>query len=223
MDLATISGYLTYLSTASICFGIVISSLFYRKLSPIFRSLLYYFILALVFDILCKTVGSYYKNNMVFISSYGFFELLFFTYLYSRHVFEKQSKIMFLVGIIGLIAVGYDCLTADYSDLINFQTYARTIADFSIVAFSMTYFFVKLSNGINLDNPKITLNTLILLYFSIHLIIFIPINYLINASTNFIYAFLIGNLILTILFYNALSITLWKNGKTPKHLRYGSE
>lgn len=224
MDLATISSYLTYLSTISICLGITIGGLFYSKLPPIFRSLIYYFILALVFDILCKTVGRMYDNTMVFIATYGFFELLFFTYLYSKYMFaNKPSKLIILLGSLGLIAVSYDCITADYYDLVNFQTYARTIADFIVVVFCMIYFFVKLSKGTHPGNPKIVLNTILLLYFSIHLIIFIPINYLINASTGFIYAFLIGNMILTILFYIFLSITLWKNGKTPKHLRYGSE
>ncbi len=216
MNLALLSSYLTYAAPLISLLGIIVGIYHYKRLPGFFKIIFYYLILALIFDVSSKAVGRIYKTNLVFISSFAVFELLLFGYLYARFMFEKKlSKVVAVITILGLAAVLYDCFKTDYFPT-KFQTYARTIGDFLIVSFSMMYFFVKLSKGTNPGNNKIVLNTYVLIYFALHFIFFIPINFIVNASTTFIYAFLIGNMILTASFYGSLLYLLWKNGRILK-------
>lgn len=67
------------------------------------------------------------------------------------------------------------------------------------------------------------LNGVILTYFSLNLIMILPINYFINAETDLKFIFLVSNMITTTLFYIYLTYSLWKNGKIQKPLRTGLE
>jgi hypothetical protein len=60
------------------------------------------------------------------------------------------------------------------------------------------------------------------IYFSLNLIFFLPVNFLINVASSVKFYFWSANLLLTISFYTFLCKEIWKNGSTRKRLRSGS-
>ena len=127
------------------------------------------------------------------------------------------------MSIVGIAFSLYEIFTIDYLDPVNFQSYSRVLVVFLIVIFAMIFFFEKLSAGTNPKDYKLSVNTGILIYYSLSVVVLLPINFLINEGTSLKFYFLLGNSFITLLFYLFLTYAIWKNGKTLKHLHSGSE
>lgn len=204
--------------------SMVIGLFMYNKLQPLYKWLFFYLLIALIFHYLSHYFGYYHKNNLWFAQSYGFFELLIFIMIYRQHMLQKTSGIIILVlGICGLIYIVYENLTIDFNDLKNIQYYSRAIDAMIILAASILYFLEQIGRTKTSDISKMILNGAILVYFSLNLIMILPINYFVNAKTDLKYIFMVSNMITTTLFYIYLTYSLWKNGKIQKPLRTGLE
>lgn len=203
---------------------VVIGIVTFKKLQPLYKWLFFYMLIALIFHIFSNYFGFVYGNNQRWIQSYGFFELLIFIFIYRLFLLKKLTgMIFFIVGILGLIyMVGENVLT-NFFDLKNIQYYSRAIDAFLIVLASVLYFLEQIGRTKTVDISKMILNGAILVYFSLNLIIILPINYFINADSELINIFLVSNMITTTLFYIYLTYSLWKNGKIRKPLRTGLE
>lgn len=203
---------------------VVIGIVTFKKLQPLYKWLFFYMLIALIFHVLSNYFGFVYGNNQSWIQAYGFFELLIFIFIYRLFLLKKLTgMIFFIVGILGLIyMVGENVLT-NFFDLKNIQYYSRAIDAFLIVLASVLYFLEQIGRSKTVDIAKMILNGAILVYFSLNLIIILPINYFINADSKLINIFLVSNMITTTLFYIYLTYSLWKNGKIQKPLRTGLE
>lgn len=207
------------LTTASVI-GIVM----FKKLQPPYKWLFFYALIALIFHILSHYYGYFYGNNLIFAQTYGFFELFIFLIIFCSFLLKKLSGIVILMlGICGLIYILYESLTLDFYDLENFQYYSRPIDALIIVVASILYFIEQIGQSKVVDRSKMILNGVILTYFSLNLIMILPVNYFINADTDLKFVFMVSNMITTTLFYIYLTYSLWKNGKIQKPLRTGLE
>lgn len=207
------------LTTASVI-GIVM----FKKLQPLQKWLFFYVLIALIFHVLSHYYGYYYRNNLIFAQTYGFFELFIFMIIYRSFLLKKLTGIFILVlGICGLLYIANESLTLDFNDLENFQYYSRPIDALIIVVASILFFIEQIGQSKTVDMSKMILNGVILTYFSLNLIMILPINYFINADTDLKFIFLVSNMITTTLFYIYLTYSLWKNGKIQKPLRTGLE
>jgi hypothetical protein len=204
--------------------SMVIGIFMYNKLQPLYKWLFFYMLIALIYHYLSHYFGYYYKNNLWFAQSYGFFELLIFIMIYRYHMLQKMSGVIILVlGICALIYIVDENLTLDFNDLKNIQYYSRAIAAMIILAASILYFLEQIGRTKTSDKSKMILNGVILVYFSLNLIMILPINYFVNAKTDLKYIFMVSNMITTTLLYIYLTYSLWKNGKIQKPLRSGLE
>ncbi len=204
--------------------AVVIGMVKFKKLQPLYKWLFFYVLIALIFHVLSHYYGYFHKNNLRFAQSYGFFELLIFIIIYRSFLLKQITGIIILVlGICGLIYIVKESMTLDFTDLKNFQYYSRPIDAFIIVLASILYFAEQIGQTKTVDRSKMILNGVILVYFSLNLIMILPINYFINAETTLKFIFLVSNMITTTLLYIYLTYALWKNGKIQKPLRSGLE
>jgi hypothetical protein len=221
--MALFSFFITIVGLILVTF-VVIGIITFKKLQPLYKWLFFYMLMALIFHVLSNYFGFVYGNNQRWIQAYGFFELLIFIFIYRLFLLKQLSGMIFMiVGFIGLLyMVGENVLTNFY-DLKNVQYYSRAIDAFMIVLASVLYFLEQIGRTKTVDISKMILNGAIFVYFSLNLIIILPINYFINADTQLTNIFMISNMITTTLFYIYLTYSLWKNGKIQKPLRTGLE
>jgi hypothetical protein len=58
----------------------------------------------------------------------------------------------------------------------------------------------------------------VLIYFTINTLVFLPFNFLVNESSGVKFYFLTGNVFMTFFFYVYLTSLVWKNGTANKRL-----
>ncbi|MCC7454617.1 MAG: hypothetical protein IT222_10655 [Crocinitomix sp.] len=212
------------LITLALIVAVIIGLIQFNKIQALYKCLYFYLCLAFVFNIISVVVGFRLGNNMVVVQIYGFFELLTFTLIYRFFLLKKLAgNILLFVGIIGMAYILLENTLIDFYDLKTLQYYSRAIDPFTIVLASLFFFAEKLGQSKEINKSNMILNAVVLVYFSLNLIMILPINYLVNADTELKFYFLLSNAFVTTLFYIYLTYSLWKNGKIQKPLRTGLE
>lgn len=204
--------YLTYLSPALLLTGIGIGMYRYKSLDLSHKMLLLYISVALCTDLTSRIYGHLFGNNLIFIILFSFFELIIFTILYQFCFFEKKSRTLFLLT---LVASGFIIWELGSLHKINpkqFQSYSKVMDAFVILLYTLTYFFQKVGKYKTTQTEQLRLNAAILIFFSLHLLFFLPINFLINVSSGVKFYFWMANLVLTLIFYAFINWEIWKNG-----------
>ena len=218
MSLDDIFEFIMYLSPVFLIVGVSVGTYFYESLSKVYKILLLYLWVCLMIDLLGHISAITLGNNLVFIPIFGIVELVIISLLYRKFLLVKNKAL----GVIILLAVSYmlyELVHLTYFEPTKFQSYARVIDTFLLVSMSLLYTFQKVRQEPNMN--YFSLNSTILIYFSVNLIIFLPINFLINEASMLKFYFWIANLIFTLLFYAALTLIIWKHGKTQRQLRFG--
>lgn len=202
-------------------FGIAAGIKMYRYLEPKYRYMIIYLTICLTIDLVSRAVGELYGNNLIFIVVFSLLELLFFYIYYA--VFLLKRKIM-TFGVITAAACLYILFEAFILKDISpkeFQPYSKVICSFIIILMAINCFFEQL-NEEQQDNVTLKQNSAFIIYFSLNLIFFLPVNFLINVASSVKFFFWCTNFLLTVSFYIFLSREIWKNGLTRKQLQSGS-
>ena len=208
--------YLTYLSPLVLIFGIVIGNFYFTKISPVHRVLFYYLIGAFLIDVSSRILGEFYGNNLIFIPIFGFVELALFSILYYSYLLKTKQVLLLFFITVGLGYILFEIWNVKNVDSKVFQTYSRVVDAFIIVLMSILFYLEKMKENTSIEPSKFALNTAVLIYFSLHLIFFLPINFLINESSELKFYFWSMNLLVTLSFYLFLIHSIWKNGKIQK-------
>ena len=221
MSFAFILDVCTWAAPIVLLIGIATGTLLYSLLDPIHRVLLVYCVTALLTDLTSRVFGELYNNNLFLIPLFGLAELGLFAVLYYKYLLGSQSKVLLLCLLSGLGFIAFETIAVYALDPGSFQSYSRVVDPFFIVLLSVLY-FRKLGQEEIIHTELLQLNTVILLFFSLNLIFFLPVNFLINEHSPLKFWFWLANLVLTLCFYSFLIRSIWKRGKTRRHLHYGS-
>lgn len=200
--------------------GIVAGTYYYSYLDKKYRFLLLYFIICLCIDILSRIAGEIYDNNLIFIIIFSLLELLFFYFYYQTCFFKRRITTYAAITFIACGYMLYEMYALKDVSPLEFQPYSKVICSFIIIIMAIKYFFEKIAHE-QQDNTTIKLNSVFVIYFSLNLIFFLPVNFLINVASSVKFYFWCANLLLTFAFYTFLSREIWKNGSTQKQLRSG--
>lgn len=201
--------------------GMAAGVYYYRFLSLKYRYLLVYLAICLLIDLLSRLAGRLFENNLVLLIIFSLLELLFF-YVFFRVCYfrRKVLKHIVLVTAASLYMILEIFLLSKIA-VTAFQSYAKTIGAFLVLVMVIDYLFDLLRRKEDRAGNVSELAAFII-YFSINLIFFLPINFLINVSAAFKFYFWCVNLVVTILFYLYLVREIWKNGLRQKQLLPGS-
>jgi hypothetical protein len=143
--------------------------------------------------------------------------MLFFSLLYLQFIRLKQ--LVWVLGGFGIIYAIVETLQIDPFNITSFQPYSKMVSSFIIVTMALFYIFGQIKAERKIAERY--LNYSIIFYFSLELILLLPINLLINYESFIVYFVWFLHLCINLLFYIFLIRFIWKNGKTQKQLPYG--
>lgn len=216
MTLPEVALILTDASPAILIVGMLIGFSRFKKLNIIYKYITAYLCLMFLADMASRIEVGLGDNNFFFFLVYSFTEAVFFLLFYNKVLFKKPHRGLLILGFIGLAYILSEIILFENVGAKEFQPYAKVVDNFIIILLTLGYFYEKINNYSNTRWENFQLNAVILAFFTINLILFLPLNFLINEATNLKFYFWLGLLFITVLFYLYLTIKLWKNGNSRK-------
>ncbi len=220
MSFYEILDILTYLIPILLFLGISAGIYYFKFIKFEYRFLLFYLTLCFVTDILGRVLGTLYDNNLILIIVFSFFELLFFSIFYQVCLYKRKILPYIVASTVSTLYILWEIISLWNTPPNEFQTYSRTLSSFLIIIMAINYLFEKIENK-HKSNNIVKLNSVIIIFFSLHLIFYLPINFLINVPSSIKYYFWCANFFLIIAFYIYLGREIWRNGLTQKQLHSG--
>lgn len=213
---------LTYISPLLLILGILIGCANFNSLNGVHKMLLLYFLFSLSIDIVSRILGAYNDYNLILIPLLGFLELLVFSIIYWKYLLKDRSAISLTVIVVGLAFMIGEIWLVKSLQSAQFQSYSKAVGSFVIIVLCIKYIVQELNKEGEFDKVNLKLNNMVLLFFSINLVIFLPLNFLVNEQSILKFYFWMANLVLTLSFYALLIRSVWKNGKMGQQLPSGS-
>lgn len=215
MTIAEIVILLTLFSPSILAIGICIGFYFYKYLNTIHKSITWYLVLMLLVDITSRIMG-YYGNNLIVLLVYSLLELLLFVLFYYKFLFKTRHRFIMGLSIVAILYIFWEILILRKIEAQQFQSYAKVTDNFVIITLALAFFHEKINIFKELKWDNFRLNAVILVFFSVNMLFFLPINFLINETSGLNHYFWLSNLVITILFYLFLITSIWKNGRIRK-------
>jgi len=202
--------------------GIVGCSLF-PKLKGLYRLITIYLLLAIGIDVVNKFLQLSSGYNLFVLPIYSLIEFFIFSILYILFFLNKSTKwlVLFIIVVHGLIFLDIASLANLYNAK-TFYAFSKVVADAGIILFCLFYYFKILKGKEKINKEMFTLNSIFIAYYSINIIIFLSINFLVNESKSIVDPFWILNAVSASLLYLSLTYMIWQHGKTQKTLPSGS-
>lgn len=209
---------MTYSLPLLLLAGLVLTSMWFTALDNIHRLFFCYLSMALLVDILSRFFGIFLRNNLLLIPLFGLLELGFFTVLYWRFFLQKQPRILLIVPLAALGFIVWETSLGSWLTPERFHAYSRVVDPIAVVFMCMLH-FREIGDAFPVPAERMRLNSGILLFFSLNMVFFLPVNFLINVPAQLKFWFWLANFFLTLLFYAFLIREIWKNGKTQRSLQ----
>lgn len=219
MDLKIFTAILGHTSSVVLVIGLLLGAVLYKKLSSLHKSILYYLVLMFCIDAASYVLIKLYRNNLIIMHVFSLTELLFFVYFYNRQLLPKPKPLLLGIGALGafyIIAEFINYFVIGNFSVKYFQPYAKVADNFVVIIMSL-YFFYEKANGYphnKLANVK--LNTVILLFFTLNAIMFLPFNFFINEQSGVQFYVWNINVCIIIAFYVYLIGLIWQEGNRRK-------
>lgn len=215
---------LNFLSPTILFIGLCIGCFFYKNLDSVHKWMLFYLLAMILVDFSSRIFRSD-GNNLIILPAFSLIEVLLFIVLYKRYLLKKNHKILTFLALCGIVYI----ITEIFMNFIikdvvakDFQPYAKVVDNFIVIISAFVFFYEKINIFKESKWDYFRLNAVIIVFFSLNMIFFLPFNFLINESSGLKFYFWLGNLIITVLFYSYLTHCIWKNGRTHKLLPSGS-
>lgn len=222
MEFLKLWSLITIVSPIILLTGVVIGVKNFTQLSNSYKVIVCYLGIALIVDLLFRYLGlySHFKYNLFIIPIFGLLELAVFSTLYYRYILKSKSVPLFLLIILmHLLIIGEIVFVNKLFHQKSFQSFGKVIADSSIIFFCLLYYWQVFKGKIAIHSDISFLNATVIVYYSINVIIFLCVNFLVNENVRIVTAFWIINLISVTLFYIILIYLIWQDGKIRKTSR----
>ena len=211
----------TLLSPAVLLIGTILGFYFYRYLDKIYRGITWFLLIMLLIDSTGRFIEDY-GNNLLVLLFYSLVEMLLFIFFYYTYLFKAKHRFILGLCFIALLYIIWEIITLQNVEANSFQSYSKVVDNFVIITLCLAYFHERINIFKESKWENFRLNAVILVFFFINMIFFLPINFLINESTGLKFYFWLGNLVITVAFYSYLTHSIWKNGRTRRLLPSGS-
>ncbi|MBX2950177.1 MAG: hypothetical protein KF704_12935 [Crocinitomicaceae bacterium] len=211
---------LTSLAPVILSLGLILGVYYYPFLQSRYRYFLLYMGICLVTDIASRFAGALMGNNLIFFVVFSLLELLFFSAFYRKFFFGRNRVKHVLLTVGAAVYILSEVYLLFQVTPEEFQMYSKTLSSFVILLMAIDFLFEILKKE-QIDPALLKYNSVFIIYFSVSLIFFLPVNFLINVPESFKFYFWCVHLLLTILLYTFILIEIWKNGSKQKQLRRG--
>lgn len=219
MDSKVIIQIIPLLSPFILLVGVIMGITLFKRLNRLHKFLFTYIILMLFVDVFSKILWVIQHNNQVILLIYSLIELCFFIYFYKKHLLKKKSLALTILGVFGIAyiigEIVYYFILNNVSAT-NFQPYSKVVDNTVIILLALTFLQEKMSDFTVSKWENFRLNLVILVFFTLNTLIFLPFNFLVNESSGVKFYFWTGNVIMLLAFYSFLISEIWRNAKTKK-------
>ena len=215
--------YASYLSPLVLSIGIIAGIVLRNNLDYKYRVLTGYIFFLLLIDSIHRYWGllTVSRNNLFVNSIYGLGELTILAMVYFKGKLIPKGKPVIIFLIVSSALIIIDIFYSFNLSAQEYQTYGKTISNFTLVVFSLVCLFRIIKGESEIEREIVLFNFCVLIFFAMDLIILLSINFLINAELKVSISFWYIRLISTILFHSFLIYLIWRNGRTRKYLRSG--
>jgi hypothetical protein len=206
-----------YIVPFALLFGIIIGSYYFKEISANSRIFLFYMMASLTIDRIAIILENTTKNNLILFSLLSIVEIITFSLVY--YSFIQAKKFVLVLAILGVTYILIEIALINPKHLASFQSYSKIVSSFLIVLMGLKYIVDQIKKEIAVSNQN--LHFIIISYFSLELILLLPLNFLINETSNVVFYIWYLRLSVNLLFYIYLIRFIWKNGITQKQLHSG--
>ena len=129
-----------------------------------------------------------------------------------------MPKSLMLACFISVLYIIYELIYYTFfnTNVKSFQPYAKVADNFVIILLSLSFLQEKISDFKERQWNNFSFNIVVLVFFTLNTLIFLPINFLVNEGSGIKFYFWIGNSVLLLLFYSYLIGKIWNNGRKNK-------
>ncbi|MGH1387049.1 hypothetical protein [Kordia sp.] len=217
MDLNYLFDIITYSPTFVLIFSTSVCLYNYTSLDKITKLLAYYLGGSLLIALVAYFLGKFLGNNLFLFFVLTLLELFVFMKLY--HILLKKKKLVLGMAIFGILLTIADSIYIKAFDVKVFQPYSKILTTLLIVFLALVYFFELIKTEEKLYKHKtnyLSLNSMILCFFAIQFLAFLPLNFLVNVDRQMADYVFVTNAIILMIFYLYLTYFIWKRGRNQK-------
>lgn len=212
---------LNFLSPGISLVGFFIGIYYYRSLDSIHKNISWYLFGMFLVDIASRIMGAT-GNNVIVLLVYSLLEMTFFVYFYFKYFFKAKHRLVIGLYLVAVLYILWEIVLFEATAIKGLQSYTKVVDDFIIIILTLSFFHEKINIFKESKWDNFRLNAVLLVFFSVNLIFFLPFNFLLFESTGLKFYFWLGILLITLLFYSYLTHSIWRNGRTHKLLLSGS-
>lgn len=209
--------WLVPLLLSLICYS---TAKYYKLLKPYQKVIYIFLLISLSVDLLSRFWSFAFAQNLEFISIFAIIEVIIFYIFYYKILSSTNHLLGNILTIFALAYLCLDMLLFQTNRLTDYQTYTRSVSSLYIVLSGLLY-YKKIYSEYTRDKELLQLNGILLLYYSLNFILYLPINYIINVSVAINISLWIFKIILLLIFYLYLWKHLMNYGKNKKQSRIG--
>lgn len=213
MTFKTLFEILNVISPIALFTGLLIGIYYYKKVDIIHKGITGYLLAMLCVDMSGRVLEYYSRNNLIVLPVYSLIEMGMFVYFYFRYLFKRPHRALILLSILAAVYIIWELISFS-RDVRQFQSYAKVADNFVIITLALVFLNDKIRDYKESRLDNFYLNAVILIFFSVNLIFFLPLNFTLNETTGFY--FWLFNLTTTVSFYMYLIYSVWKNGRLKK-------
>jgi hypothetical protein len=218
MTIIEITSLFANISRAALAAGVVIGCIYYNRLSALHKAITVYLALMLLTEITNEIVGRIWHNNFIVLYLYCTAELAFMMFLYHRFMLRKKQRALKAIGVLSLLYIIAEALVQFvFKELVvtQFQPYAKVADNFVVILMALAFLHEKISRFRENRWGNFRLNSIVLLFFTLNTLIFLPFNFLVNEQSGIKFYFWTGNAILISLFYSYLAFEIFTASGKP--------
>lgn len=192
----------------------------WKKPVPFYRMLSVYLILMAGMEFfgvyLAKVLNG---RNHIFVLLDALTDVAFFSVLYARCLLEKKTKLFLLLSI---LSAAYICFEIFYNFIYKqvsvkeFQPYSKIVSDAFIIILALHFLYEKMNAFTATKVKHFWFNNVVMLYFTINLLVYLPFNFLVNESTGVKFVFWTLNVFCIEAFYLFLLSVILKEALRKK-------
>lgn len=219
MSLETFSEILSYSSPFILFIGFLIGTRFYKNLDKQNKLLYYYLSGCLIIDVISRIIAFTSGNNLILFQSLCFLEIIIFSKFYYNMILK--NNFIKILSFLGIIYILFEFFYLDFKNIKSVQSYSQVVSSFIIILMVLFYFIEQIEKDFQSTIHDFYFNGVVLFFFTVQLLLLLPFNFLVTNHSSFVFLLWLIHIVTLISFYTYLIISIWKNGKSLKQLRFG--
>jgi len=217
MDFKTFSEIITKASPLVLFIGTSVGLYYYKRLDKVAKLLLYFLIGSLLIDLSSRLLAEIIGNNLFLFFVLTWLELFVFMKVY--YYLTRKKKLLIRIATFGVLYTLIESIYVNAVEVKVFQPYSKALGPLFIVIMALIFFFELIRDEEKLyknEGDYFVLNSMVLCFFALEFLIFLPLNFLINTDIFLAGYVFVGNVVFLILFYLYLTYFIWKRGRNQK-------